>query len=553
MKKLRYYQVEAQEALLKDFKAGKKSLLLQMATGTGKTFTTTSFIEKNQDIIKNVLWLTHREELIDQSALSLMLSMSSDEKLQRQIKRVFARHGDSYVSLARSLEMGTLFSEDKDAIQWIKENMGLIKRNINQYDKKVVVASVQTATRRINQLAKKHYDLVVIDEAHLALSKSWKNVCDTVPHKFRLGLTATPERMDGVAMDQLFDKISYVYGLKQGIDDKNLCEIQAIRVKTDINIDKVRTTAGELNNKDLAIVDCEERNQLICDKYFEFANGRKALVFAINIAHAMNITKMMLNNGIKADIVVSDESICPDKRRAIRKFVKGETEVLVNVDILTTGFDYPEIGAIILARPTKSRNLYIQIIGRGTRLKNQDYVNRFGQRVIVMDIVDVTSRHSLVNAYSLDYGRRIEDRVFITEAEREELLKERESQRESPDTTIDRITEEDVMVDLMALPQVKTADIERMDREEMTEKQRNKLIRLGYDVEKNIYTKGDAFQIIANQEASQIQIAHLKSMGYDTSMGATHFQYVEARNQQLKEYRKQREKWKRNQKKKKTS
>jgi superfamily II DNA or RNA helicase len=547
MKQLRYYQKEAHVAINNDYSNNVNSVLLQMATGTGKTFTTTSYIQQNSESIKNVLWLTHKEELIDQSSLSLMLSLCNDDELSEGILELYKQHDDSFVDLMTKSESGDMFSiSDRlmPAFDWVKTNMGLIKQKIGQYDRPFVVASIQTAARRLTQLSQRSYDLIVIDEAHLALSKTWMDVCSSVPHKHKLGLTATPERMDGVAMDQLFDKISYVYDLKKAIDDGNLCQIEALRVKTDVNLDKVRTTAGELNSKDLAIVDCPERNNLICDRYFEKAEGKKTLVFASSITHAVNLTRTMRNRGINADIVVSDKEICPDRRGAIKKFTQGKTDVLVNVEILTTGFDYPNIGCIILARPTKSRNLYIQIIGRGTRLKDQKYIDKFGQKVLIMDIVDVTSRHSLINAYSLDYGKRIEDRIFLTDEQRERLLAKREKQDDERMSKIDRVTQNDTRVNLMQLPELKTHDLATMDRQYMSPKQEILLRSLGYPVDDNSYTKADAFQIIGNQEAKSNEVALLKSMGYDVTLGATHYQYIEAQNQKLEEYKKQREQWK---------
>jgi len=551
MKKPRYYQVEAHDSITEAYDENIKSVLLQMATGTGKTFTTTSYIQQNAETIKNVLWLTHKEELIDQSALSLMLSLCNDDEMSEKIVRLFNQHDKSFVNLMTKIQDSDVFTISDDllpAFNWISRNMGLIKQKVGQYDKRFVMASIQTAARRLKYLEKYSYDLIVIDEAHLALSKTWMTVCETVPHSYKLGLTATPERMDGVAMDQLFDKISYVYDLKKAIDDKNLCEIEAIRVKTNIDIDSVRTTAGELNSKDLAIVDCPERNNLICDRYFEHAEGRKTLVFAASVSHAVNLTRTMKNRGINADIVVSNKEICPDRRGAIDKFVNGKTDVLVNVEILTTGFDYPNIGCIILARPTKSRNLYIQIIGRGTRLKDEAYVSQFGQKVLVMDIVDATTRHSLINAYSLDYGKRLEDRIFLTEEQRERLITKRDAAEEERKSKIDRITDSDVRVNLMQLPTLDTHDLASMDKQYMSKKQEEVLRRLGYPVDRNSYTKADAFQIIGNQEATISEVARLRSMGYDTELGATHYQYVEAMNEQLRKYKEKRQKWKKSQK-----
>lgn len=527
MKTLRYYQEEAHEALDKDINKGIKSLLLQLATGAGKTFLTTSYIEKRK--AKNVLWLTHKEELIDQSAVSLMIS-AAPEELHYYLGRLYGKAGSSYIELLRIVNQeSSLFDKNfTNAISWIKDNMGLIKQTSGDYDKKYVIASIQTAARRIPHLRKQNYEMIIIDEAHLALSKTWMSVCNAVPHNIRLGLTATPERMDGVAMDNLFQKISYVYDIRKGIEDKYLCNIRTLRVKTQISLDSVRTTGGELNNKDLAIVDCPERNNLICDRWLEHAKGRKTLCFAVNIAHAVNLCQVMKNRGIKADIVVSNTEICPDRRGAIREFTNGDTEILVNVEILTTGFDFENTGCILMARPTKSKNLYIQMIGRGTRLKDQEYVEKFDQEMLLIDMVDVTSRHALINAYSLDQGKRIEDRVFINEEEREGLIERRDSQPVERVSTIDRRTDSDTFVNLLELPEIDTDRLYAMSYQEPTAKQIEYLRNLGYDPDTTSFTKASAFTAIGNREATIKERLILKQLGYDISFGATHYQYAKS-------------------------
>ncbi len=546
MKKLRYYQEEAHKAFLESIERGVHAQLFHMATGTGKTFTTTSLIQSQPERFQKVLWLTHKEELIDQSAFALIYSMLGDD-FTEDIDKIKKHFNGSFVSMMKDISQGTMFSNNVsfyETLKWIQKNMGLIKRDINQFEKNIVVASIQTITRRLQHLDKHHYDLVVIDEAHLALSKSWMRVCRTVPHDYRLGLSATPERMDGVAMDQLFDEITYVYDIRKGIEDKYLSQINAIRVKTEINLDNVKTTAGELNQKDLRIVDCPARNNHVATKWVEYGKGRKTLVFAVNITHAVNLTQVFKNRGVKAEVVVSDENICPDRRQTIKNFVEGDTEVLVNVDILTTGFDYPNIGCIVMARPTKSRNLYIQIVGRGTRLKSEEFTSKYGQEMLLLDVVDVSSRHSLINAYTLDYGKRIEDRIFLTDEQRQDYIEKRDAKADEKLSKIDRITLADVKVNLLQLPEIDTRNISRMEREEMTDKQRKVMVSLGYDVENNSYTKADAFMAIGNQPATAADVANLKAMGYDTELGATKYQFVQAKKEQHERYQQKRKEWK---------
>lgn len=540
MKSLRYYQTEAHQALDKDINAKVPSMLLWMATGTGKTFTATDYLLKKNP--KNVLWLTHKEELIDQSGFSLMLSLSPED-IHPALHKLFKQFDESFVKLLSNLD-GDLTrrlqnTDTGSAAKWVNENMGLIKQTQNDFHKKYTIASIQTAARRLPELSRLHYDYVIIDEAHLALANSWMQVCNTVQHDVRIGLTATPERTDGVAMDNLFKKISYSYDLKTAIDDGNLCQIRAIRIKTNLSLDSVRTTAGELNQKDLRIVDCPERNNLICDEYLANAKGRKTMMFCVDIAHALHLTRVFQNRGVKADLVVSDETICPDRRKVIKSFTQGDTEVLMNVDILTTGFDFPNVGCIGLARPTKSKNLFIQIVGRGTRLKNDQYVEQFGQELLLLDFVDVSSRHALINTYSLDHGKRIEDRIFINKEEKEELIRKREiKEREASNRKVDRITDKNVQVDLLSLPEMDHKQMTAMEYADMTGPQASYLESLGYDIVNNTYTKRQAFEIIGFQPCSIKEMAELKQWGYDTSIHPTKFQYSKAQSDRLREIQK---------------
>lgn len=545
MKQLRYYQEKAHAAILEEFQKGVQSTLLCMATGTGKTFTTTSFIQEQG--YQKVLWLTHKEELIDQSALALMLSLAP-EPMHEFILWYAKQCKGSVIKMIKNLTEASFFHvEEQGTINWLNKNIGIIKQEMGQYDKRVVVASVQTAVRRQKELRKRKFDLIVIDEAHLALSKSWVNVVDLVRHDdiAILGLTATPERMDGVAMSNMFQSIAYTYNIRDAINDKNLCNIKARRVKTNVNLDQVRTTGGELNQGDLKIVNCPERNNLICDEIIENATGRKSLVFCVDIAHAVMLTQTMKNRGINADVIVSDKEICPDRRSIIRGFTHGKTDVLVNVDILTTGFDYPEIGCIAMARPTKSKNLYIQIVGRGTRLKSDAYVEQFGQELLLLDFVDVTSKHAVINAYELDKGKKAKERVFVTDEEREKLFQA--EQRRERETKVDRITDITTEVDLMQLPEWDYEKMYGMKHAPITEPQREQLRKLGYDVDRVDFDKEQAFQIIGSQPAGARQVALLKIHGYDTSRGVTYYQAAtamkniqERASKKLKEQRKQR-------------
>jgi len=299
-KQLRPYQQEAIDAILLAMNQGCDKQMLVLATGLGKTLCATFLADRDE--FSKTLWLTHTEELIDQSA-------------------------------------GVLATTGK--------SVGIIKQKRMEIDNPIVVASVQTIHRRLDQLDPYMFDLIIIDECDLSMAVSWVKILDHFKPKLRLGMTATPFRADGSDLYYLFDKITYEKDILSGINDGFLCDIRAKRIRTDLGLDKVRTMAGDFNKKELGeIVDCSARNNLIVDSYFQYAMGRQAIAFCVDVKHAMNLCTVMQRRGIRAEFVVGDKELCPDRSERIARFKSGETKILTNVMVLTTGFDHPDVGCI---------------------------------------------------------------------------------------------------------------------------------------------------------------------------------------------------------------
>jgi hypothetical protein len=177
--------------------------------------------------------------------------------------------------------------------------------------------------------------------------------------------------------------------------------------------------------------------------------------------------------------------------------------------ILTTGVDIPNVGCIGMSSPTKSLTKYLQCVGRGTRLKNDKYVGLFGQNTIILDYIDSTSRHNLVNAWELDKLKEPEDRVFITEEKREKLLEER---RKKKLNIAER--KEDERVKLLRIPRPKLRYTKRT-KEPATPAQLKWIADLGYDVNNQTYTKEMVSKIIMDLPATPKQRGLLKYYGYD--------------------------------------
>tara|TARA_R110002020_G_scaffold113252_5_gene260573 strand:+ start:5096 stop:6586 length:1491 start_codon:yes stop_codon:yes gene_type:complete len=453
MKQLRTYQEKAINSVNSNLDKDIRNQLLVMATGTGKTFTAANIIKN-----KKTLWITHTEELINQSA-----------------------------SVMRNEGFTT----------------GIIKQDKMELDNDVVVASIQTLWRRLDMIDSKQFDTLIVDEAHMAMAKTWQKAFNHFDADLKLGLTATPWRGDGMPLGDLFDKIVYQYNIQDGIKDKFLCEIDAYRIRTQLNIDSVKTTAGDLNIKDLRIINCEQRNKLIVEKHQEYAKERPTVVFCVDVQHAIDLCQKFINNGISASFVVGDKKLCPDREDRIEKFKSGEIQVMCNVMVLTHGFDYPELSCVIMACPTKSLTKYFQCIGRGTRLKDNS------NDCIILDIVDVCKRHKIVNTWTLDKDKPPEKKVFITENNRKIEIEKHQAEIESF-----LLSQQDEQIDLFEVPKVNKSFYSDAFKEPASEKQINWLSTLGYDVLTDNYTKGMASKIIGSLPATDKQLKVLARKGY---------------------------------------
>lgn len=491
---------------------------------TGKTFGSCALIHKMR--FKRTLWLTHREELIDQSGKALAMTFSDNPK---EIDDYIETNGGLFSTLNR---LNSMFATGS-AAQFIKKNMGIIKRERMDVDKPLVVASMQTLYRRLDKIDPNSFDCIICDEVHLFMAKTYKQCVDHFNVKLRLGLTATPHRADGLSLYGLFKKITFEYDLAQAIREGWLVEINGIRCKTQINIDTVHTRIGEFVQSELSqVVDCPERNNLIVDKYLEYAKDKQAIFYCVDINHAKNLADTFYRRGLQSvNVVVSDKKITPDRKDIIRKFKKGEIKILTNVDILTTGFDYPDLGVVGMACPTKSLVKYIQSVGRGTRpqsgiLEGKETIeerieaikNSQKPNLTLLDFVDVTSRHSLINAWELDRKKDPEERTFITKEIKDKLIEAREKRK------FDAVTNKDVKVNLIPLPKLKYSTSPKM-QDDATPAQINLMKSRGVYEEGVHYTKGDASYAISNLPISEGRVNWLIKQGYDAPMDTTFGQY----------------------------
>jgi superfamily II DNA or RNA helicase len=326
--KLRPYQEKAVESVFNQWQ-GHDSTLLVMATGTGKTVVFSEIVRR---IGGRALVIAHREELIWQAV----------QKLRG-------------IGMEANVEMADLVA---DANFWDESP--------------VVVSTVQTQSQRMTRFDPYRFELLVIDEAHHATASTYRKTIDYYRQNTNLkilGVTATPDRADKEALGQVFQSVALDYEILDAIKDGFLVPIeQQLVVIEGLDFSSVRTTAGDLNGADLALVMEAEKNlHGIVSATLDIIGERKTIVFAVTVKQAEMYSEIFNRHKPGMSDWVCGKTPKDKRREIFRKFGTGETQILVNVGILTEGYDNPSVEVIAMARPTKSRCLYSQMVGRGTR------------------------------------------------------------------------------------------------------------------------------------------------------------------------------------------
>lgn len=364
---------------------------------------------------------------------------------------------------------------------------------------------------------------VLVHNCHHFVSPTFLKTLRHFTPKLRTCWTATPKRLDGLSLTNIAQEIIFEYRIENGIKDGWLAEIEAYQIKTQADLSGVKRTAGDFNQKELSErVDSRTRNALIATKYKQYATGRQGVAYCVDMQHAYNLRDILREHGISSETIVSDPIRCPNRKELIDRFKKGEFDILTNCEILTEGFDYHDVGCVIMARPTQSETLYVQCIGRGTRLKSQSFRDRLNaNNCIILDFVDNTGKLSIMNAYELEKHMAIEDRMFLPKEYKEKLLNELKERRER---MIKQIAGFDKKINLLTLPEVKVWNSEKM-LEPATDKQIKWLKDINVWQEDVEYTKSMASELISSRPAEEWQIRWLAERKYDVSQGCSLGQY----------------------------
>ena len=315
---LRDYQIDICSRVSEAFEH-HRSVMVQMPTGTGKTVVLAELVKrlkmKNEGL--KILIVAHRRELVEQ--------------IKATIKR-----------------------------------MKMDSRNIT-------VESIQTISRRIDALDFIP-SLVVIDEAHHALAKTYKMMWDAWPDARFLGLTATPCRLNGKGFTDLFAVLVQSWDIPTFIKEKWLSIYDFVSIKSDgvtqrlIDSLQKRGTDGDYQNKEMdMLLNKRPSIERLYQSFEEYGKDRKGIVYAINISHAKKIMELYQEHGIKA-VAIDSKTPAAQRQADIEAFKNGDIQVLVNVDIFSEGFDCPDVEFVQLARPTLSLAKYLQMVGRGLRV-----------------------------------------------------------------------------------------------------------------------------------------------------------------------------------------
>ena len=249
-------------------------------------------------------------------------------------------------------------------------------------DAYVVCGSIQSIAQNIEEFRPDDFGYIIIDEAHHGTANTYRKILSHFKPKFTLGLTATPDRTDGEDLLEIFQNIAHKLDFETAVKLGELVPIRCIRVKTNVDISNVRINGIKYNSQDLeSKLFVPERNKIIADTYMEFVKDKKTVVFCASVAHAREIADLFKANNVKAE-AVSGGMNNHQRKKVLEEYEDGDINVLCACDLLNEGWDSPNTEVIFMARPTMSKTLYMQQLGRGMRIsEGKEYL-------MVFDFID---------------------------------------------------------------------------------------------------------------------------------------------------------------------
>ncbi|MHC4617132.1 MAG: DEAD/DEAH box helicase [Planctomycetota bacterium] len=350
---LRPYQKQAFDAIRKDWEEGGKRTMISMPTGTGKTWIFVFLIYAARQNGHKCMVVVNRDTLVDQTV----------DKLGR-------------VGVAA----------------------GVVKGHRHEWRRDVVVASVQSLSKlkRLRSIPKEGFKLIILDECHFSAAKSYQRLFTHFFTAWFVGFTATAFRGDKKSLAKFgWHSIPFVYSYKEAAADNWLVPVKIAKVNTNISLDGIKVVKDALTEEndfsDVSLawrLDTPERNKAIAEAYLEHMPDKKVIGFCSTVKHSWSLANEFRKQGVDARIIYGIMK-GNERWRVLHEHRNGLFNVLINCNVLTHGYDDPTLGGIIMARPTKSKPLYLQMVGRGLRPcpKKEDCT--------ILDVVDVTSRYRL--------------------------------------------------------------------------------------------------------------------------------------------------------------
>lgn len=381
---LRDYQQEAIDNLKKMREDGKTIALLYHATGVGKTITAAT-----------------DAKAVGGRTLFLVNAL----KLASQAKETFAK-------------------------VWPEATLGEYTGSQKDMTQTVIFATVQSISKDLEKFSPTDFDYLIVDECHHAAANTYQKIFTYFHPKFILGLTATPERSDGEDMLELFQNVAHKMDLKTAVERGVLVPIRCIRVKTNIDLTDVRINGIKYNSQDLeSKLFIPERNQLIVDTYLKYVNGKKTVIFCASVDHAAEIAKLLRDNGVKAEAVSGRDRV-EIRDKILKDYETGSTNVLCACDLLNEGWDSPHTTVLFMARPTMSKTIYMQQLGRGTRrcpgkddllvIDFVDNANMFNMPYSLHRVLDISKYQPMAYVLAPENKRKL-DQDMLFKGEKPEV------------------------------------------------------------------------------------------------------------------------------------
>jgi len=341
---LRPYQTDLIEEIRYSIRAGLLRICAVAPCGAGKTVLFSWMTAQTRSKNQKVLIVVHRQELIEQTS--------------RTLDQFYIPH-----------EI-------------------LNSKNINSCD--MHVASVYTLARRVSQF-KKPPDLIILDECQHAVANTWRKVIEQFPTSLVIGFTATPARLSGDGLGVIFQALALGPSVKELIEMGNLAPFDYFSPPVVADFTDIKVKYGDYQTSEVALrMDKSEIIGDVIKTYRKLADGKRAIVYCASCEHAEHVAKEFNDQGIPAAYI---DGKTPDsiRKTAIEQFRTGVIKILTNVDLVSEGFDVPNMEAVILLRPTQSTTLFIQQAMRAMRAdpENPD------KRAIIIDHVGNVYRHGL--------------------------------------------------------------------------------------------------------------------------------------------------------------